>query len=457
MSALPQLDPASALRQLERLIAAQNHAEALALCDALLAAAPDNPVYWNARGLSLRNLDRPREALPCFWRSIALDPQAPASWTNLGNALKDLKQLSRSILAHRRAVALRPRDAMLSHNLGLALVQDRQFDAGIAAFDHTLTLDPGRRAVRWDRALARLYQGDYARGWEDYEARLTTGQMPKRPVPGVAWNGSPFPGKTLLVLSEQGFGDTIWVARFLPRLRALGGRIMLEARPELIPLLGSQGCADAMVPKGAPLPAAALHLHQCSLPRLFAPTPQAVQGQPYLRADPARIARFTALFADAGSLFKLGIVWSGSATFKGNADRAQPLARFLDTFALPGVRLYSLQKGPQARELEAAGGSVIDLAPHLRDFADTAAMLHHLDLVIMTDTAVAHLCGALGRPVWVLLNHVPHFIWSEACDAAPWYDSVRLFRPNAWDDWNGVYDRAGAALLHAVLGRAASA
>jgi hypothetical protein len=455
MSALQQLDPASAVRQLERLIAAQNHAEALTLCDALLATAPDNPVYWNARGLSLRNLDRPREALPCFWRSIALDPQAPASWTNLGNALKDLKQLRRSILAHRRAVALRPRDAMLSHNLGLALVQDRQFDAGIAAFDRTLALDPRRRAVCWDRALARLYRGDYAGGWQDYEARLTTGQMPPRPVPGVAWDGSPFPGQTLLVLSEQGFGDAIWVARFLSRLRALGGRAILEARPELVSLLEGQGCADAVLPKGAPLPAAAPHVHQCSLPRLFAATPQAVQGQPYLSADPARIARFSTLFADTGSLFKLGIVWSGSPTFKGNADRAQPLTRFLDTFALPGVQLYSLQKGPQGRELDAVGKSVIDLGPHLRDFADTAAMLHHLDLVIMTDTAVAHLCGALGRPVWVLLNHVPHFIWSEACDAAPWYDSVRLFRPKAWNDWNGVYDQAGAALLQVVLGRAA--
>ncbi len=148
----------------------------------------------------------------------------------------------------------------------------------------------------------------------------------------------------------------------------------------------------------------------------------------------------------------MGIVWSGSATFKGNAERAQPLKRFLDAFRLPGVRLYSLQLGPQVKELAAVRpGAMIDLAPHLRDFADTAAMLQHLDLVIMTDSAVAHLAGALGRPVWVLLNHLPHFLWSEANDPAPWYDSVRLFRPAAWDDWDGVYDRAAAALADAVF------
>ena len=146
------------------------------------------------------------------------------------------------------------------------------------------------------------------------------------------------------------------------------------------------------------------------------------------------------------------MVWSGSATFKGNGERAQPLKRLLDAFRLPGVRLYSLQLGPQTQELAAARPeAMIDLAPHLRDFADTAAMLQHLDLVIMTDSAVAHLAGALGRPVWVLLNHVPHFVWSEANDQAPWYQSVRLFRPAAWDDWSGVYDRAAAALADVVF------
>ena len=147
-------------------------------------------------------------------------------------------------------------------------------------------------------------------------------------------------------------------------------------------------------------------------------------------------------------------MWSGSLTFKGNADRAQPLQRFLESFSLPGVRLYSLQKGPRSKDLAAAGAAgVTDLAPHLRDFADTAAVLQHLDLVIMTDSAVAHLAGALGGPVWVLLNHVPHFVWAQACEAAPWYGSVRLFRPSAWEDWSGVYDRAATELMLSTLSR----
>ena len=440
------------IARLETLIGGGKFAEALALCGEFLARTPENPVYWNARGLALRGLGRPAEAVPCLWKSIALDPKAAASWTNLGNALKDLRQHGQAIVALERAVRLAPRNALLHHNLGLALVRDRQFDAAIAAFDRALALDKARSAVRWDRALACLYRGDYQRGWADYETRLSNGQMVPRQIAAAPWDGKEFPGKTLLVLSEQGFGDAIWVARFLPQLRELGGRVILEARPELVPLFESNGLADVVIPKGAALPPADLYVHQCSLPRLFVPTLEAVAGKPYLTSDPKRVAPLAALFGAQPATLKVGIVWSGSATFKGNIERAQPLRRFLDAFRLPGVQLYALQLGPQAQELAAARPeAMIDLAPHLCDFADTAALLQHLDLVIMTDSAVAHLAGALGRPVWVLLNHVPHFVWSEANDQAPWYQSVRLFRPAAWDDWSGVYDRAAAALADVVF------
>lgn len=439
--------------QLEGLIGAGKFAEALALCDQVLAHSPENAVIWNARGLALRGLGRPAEAVPCLWKSIALNAKAAASWTNLGNVLKDLRRHRQAIGASERAVRLAPGNALLHHNLGLALVRDRQFDAAIAAFDRALALDPARLAVRWDRALARLYRGDYAQGWADYEARLSNGRIAARQGEAVPWDGGAFPGKTLLVLSEQGFGDAIWVARFLPQIRALGGRVVLETRPELVQLFASNGLADAVIATGSTLPAADLHVHQCSLPRLFTPTPAAVAGAPYLKADPARVRHLAALFAAEPAARRIGIVWSGSATFKGNAERAQPLKRFLDAFGLPGVQLYALQLGPQAKELAVVTPpAIIDLAPYLRDFADTAAMLQHLDLVIMTDSAVAHLAGALGRPVWVLLNHVPHFIWSEVNGPAPWYDSVRLFRPAVWDDWNGVYDKAAAELADIVFG-----
>lgn len=147
-------------------------------------------------------------------------------------------------------------------------------------------------------------------------------------------------------------------------------------------------------------------------------------------------------------------MWSGSTAFAANGDRAVGLERFVRAFSLPGVQLYSLQKGKPAAALEAhPDARIIDLDGSIGDFADTAAVLESLDLVIMTDSAVAHLGGALGRPVWVLLNHAPHFLWSPACDAAPWYRSVRLLRPAAWEDWGSVFDQAAAALLQATIGR----
>lgn len=443
--------------RLEALIGAGKFAEVLTLCDELLARSSDVAVYWNARGLALRGLGRSEDAVPCLWKAVSLDANAAASWTNLGNALKDLRQHAQSIFALDRAARLAPGNALLMHNLGLALVRDRQFDAALAAFDRALELEPARSAVRWDRALARLYRGDYRGGWADYESRLATGRMSGRAISAAPWDGKAFVGKSLLVLSEQGFGDAIWVARYLPKLRALGGRVILEARPELVSLFESNRLADAVIPKGQALPAAEFYVHQCSLPRLFASTPDMVEGAPYLKADQAKVARLAPLIGAGQEVLKVGIVWSGSVTFKGNAERAQPLRKFVDAFALPGIRLYSLQVGPQAKELAIVGARTItDLSPHLRDFSDTAAALQHLDLVIMTDSAVAHLAGALGRPVWVLLNRLPHFLWSEVCDEAPWYDSVRLFRPATWDDWGQVYDRAAAALIEKMISLDAS-
>jgi tetratricopeptide (TPR) repeat protein len=337
------------LERLETMIVQENFAAAIVEAKRMVAAEPDNAASWNALGVALRGLGRARQAIPCLWKSVALDANTAASWSNLGNALKDTKQLGQAIAAHRRAVGLAPKRAVLWHNLGLALSEHRQFGLAVAAFDRALTLEPARHAVQWDRGLARLQQGQYQAGWADYEARLETGQIPKRPLPGRRWDGTAFAGQRLLILAEQGFGDALWVARFLPRVKALGGEVILEARPELIPLLETQGLADRIVAKGTKLPDADLHLQQCSLPGLFTPEPAAVSGAPYLTADPARVARLAPVFADAGRALKLGIVWSGSLTFRDNADRAQPVKRFVESFALPGVKLYSLQKGPVPR------------------------------------------------------------------------------------------------------------
>ena len=306
----------------------------------------------------------------------------------------------------------------------------------------------------WDRALAYLANGDFAQGWVDYTARFRTGELPKRDLPGKRWNGQPYSGQTLLIVAEQGFGDTIWVSRYLAHVKALGGTLIVESRPELARLLSMQNLADQIVERGKPLPAADFHVHQCSLPGLFTPDRASIPQSPYLKPH-ADADRFAEAKAAGGKRLRVGLVWSGSLTFKSNHERSIPLDRMIEAFSMPDVALYSLQVGAGAQQMKGkTPDQIYDLSPLLRDFADTAAGLDMLDLVIMTDSAVAHLGGALGRPVWVLLGYSPYWMWGCAGEKTDWYESLRLFRCAAWNDWSSVLDAAAAALtVHLNRGR----
>ena len=420
-----------------------------ALLQQALVEAPNDVNLWSTRGVNLRVMKRPHEAIDCFRRALAIADDQPAVWSNLGNALKDLKHVESAIACHRRAIALSPADAGAHYNLGLALTLANRHVEALTVLDRAVALAPKNPRVRWDRSRTYLHLGDYARGWPEYEVRLVTGRLPKRAAPGARWRGERYDGKRLLIVSEQGFGDAIWIARYLRQVKALGGELIMECRPALIPLIESMGIVDRLVPKADPLPDADLHLYQCSLPGMYTPTLAAVPSSPYLAADPARLAKFAAPLERGRGKLKVGIVWSGSTTFSANHDRAVSLRLFLQWFALPDVQLYSLQKGPPEAELKAlpAGAPIIDLSPAIGDFADTAAAIAHLDLVLMTDSAVAHLAGALGKPVWVLVNYVPHWLWLSDRPDSPWYPSLRLFRPCGWSDWNDVFDQAAAELL----------
>jgi Tfp pilus assembly protein PilF len=412
---------------------------------------PTNFVLRNARGVMFAAMKRHLDAVWCYRDALACDPAAIGVWTNLGNALTQLNHLKSAIACHRRAIALsHGKDPLLHHNLGVSLSEARQHGEAVVAFTRALELKPEYDMARWDRALAYLHLANYRQGWADYEVRKVTGQLPERWLPGREWDGAPFAGKRLVLVTEQGFGDTLWVARYSANVKALGGELVIECRPELCALIAAMGVADRVVARGDPLPDADLHLYICSLPRLFTPDLAAIPTMPYLAPPPDRLAKFSALFAPARGRTKVGIVWSGSTTFGKNHRRAQRLMQFFQAFALPGVQLYSLQKGPPARELTSLprGGPIVDLAPQLADFADTAAAIAHLDLVIMTDSAVAHLAGAMGKPVWVLLGHNAHWLWLMDRADSPWYPSLRLYRPRAGGDWDHVFDAASADLMN---------
>jgi len=443
-----RLPPAAIIDEVVRLYKNNQYSDAASMAACALQERPGDARLWNARGVCLRSLRQPAAAIECYQRALETDPHDAGVWSNLGNALKDVKQVVSAITCHRRAVELAPHSPDFWHNLGIALLADNRPREAVDAFDEALRWRPDDPKIRWDRSHALLRLGDYRRGWRDYEARLLTGALPKRELRSMAWTGQRYTGKRLVILSEQGFGDTIWAARYFAQAKRLGGELVVECRPELVSLIRQIGAVDRVVPRGQPLPEAEYHCYVCSLPGLFTPEVAAIPPAPYL-APPGGDRPGNAVVASARGKLRVGIVWSGSTTFEGNVDRAVPLQRFVQAFALPGVQLFSLQKGEPRTELQSLSGRscVIDLAPYMSDFADTAALVRELDLVIMTDSAVAHLCGALGTPVWILLNHVPYWLWLLGREDSPWYPSARLFRARTWGDWDGVFDAASAELL----------
>ena len=446
----PALSSPEAFRAAAALHDTGKFAEAEALLRDAVARDPANADLRNARGVMFAAMGRELDALWCYRDAIACNPAAAAIWTNLGNTLTKLRHLKSATACHQRALALSDgREPLFHQNLGTALAEAGRHGEAVVAFSRAIELDPKRQMVRWDRGRSYLYLGNYRQAWPDYEVRRFTGQLPPKKLPGEAWAGQPYGGKRLVLVVEQGFGDTLWVARYLARVKALGGQLVMECQKELMPLIATLGIADQLIPRDHPLPDADYHCYLCSLPGLFTPDFASIPAAPVFAPPRQRMGKFSALLAKAEGRLKVGIVWSGSVTFKRNAERAQPLLRFFQGFALPGVQLYSLQKGPREKELHALprGGPIIDLSPLIDDFADTAAAIAGLDLVIMTDSAVAHLAGAMGKPVWLLLGYWAHWLWLQERTDSPWYPSMRLFRPRAEGDWDFVFDAASVELM----------
>lgn len=423
--------------------------EAVGLYNALLALEPRYLAAYNNLGVALRKRERFAEAIVCYRRSLEADPDNAQTLSNLGNALKDDHRLDEAIATLKRAVALKPDDAGIVYNLGIALKDAGRLDEALAQYARALKLRPEDRDIPWDIALALLTKPDFARGWPAYESRWGLDGIAPPTFDAPRWDGTPLDGRRILLTSEQGFGDSLQFARFIPRVKALGGHVIVETRAPLARLLATVAGVDEIAVSGGPMPRFDVHCPLLSLPMLFRTDLKALPGPiPYL-APPAGVgAKLDVLLAPAADRFKVGLVWSGSVTFKNNRNRATTLDNFLPILETPKVSFVSLQKGPPRAELDAAGcrGLILDADPALEDFADTAALLERLDLVIMTDSAVAHLAGALGRPVWVLLCHAADWRWLKDRDDSPWYPSMRLYRQKAPGRWDDVFARVKADL-----------
>jgi tetratricopeptide (TPR) repeat protein len=397
---------------------------------------------WNNLGVVLRRTKHFAAAEAVFRRALAIGP-SPGSLGNLANTLTDLGRYDEACLIQERLLKEGPQQASNHHNHGITLKHRGETEAALKAFETAIAADPGNRDAHWDRSHALLQLGRWREGWDGYEVRWSLPEAGALTNVAPLWIGQDLAGKSILVLPEQGFGDTLFAVRFLPLLKRLGARVVLQCQPELFRLLARCPSIDQLVPKGfQAYPPVDFQVPAMSLPRLALTRGETDPsgGRAYLTADPALDGFIApAIPARPGGL-NLGIVWSGSLTFKGNRYRRAALSDFLPLAEDPRVRLFSLQKGPAADELESerAAGLVTPLGPLLTDFDVTATALQHLDAVIMTDSSVAHLAGALGCPVWVILGARPYWLWGEKSVRTPWYDSVRLIRKPAAQSWSAA-------------------
>ena len=447
MTAVVRPEPPRPFADILSAIEQKRYADAVALAEEAVRQRPMEPDPWNALGVALRLAGEPQAAMGCHRRALDLAPHSVAALVNLGNAAVELDRLDEAAALLRAVVAMRP---TAKHHADLAhVLNEAGFWAdAVAAFDAVLRLEPDNARARCERAQVLIRLGRHAEGWPDFEWRWRLPDMPPMPrYEAPQWDGRKLDG-AVIVWPEQGFGDAILSVRFLPALRARVGRFVLGAKPELLRLFDGLPGVDAVVALGTKQPAHQAHAPLMSLPGMVLRSAADLPPPARLRVPAESRARLAPLVAAAGGRLKVGIVWSGSVTFKANAQRATPLDPFLAFAEIPGVRLFSLQKGPRAAELEASGARsyVVDLGRHCRDFADTAAAIDMLDLVIMTDSSVAHLAGSLGKPIWNLLSFGAYWLYGAQEERTDWYPSMRLFRQPAPGAWGPVFEAARRAL-----------
>jgi tetratricopeptide (TPR) repeat protein len=424
--------------------------DALAGFRQVLARAPRHGEARLNCGIACAALGRLDEAVTEFDAALALTPGHPVAHYNRALALQGLGRYSEAVQAHDRALAAAPQHAGAWLHRGRALAALTRIDEALASYGKAAALRQNDPDVEFSEALALLAHGDYRRGFAKYEARWRRTGMPalqsrRQPL----WLGEyPLAGKTVLLHAEQGFGDTIQFARYVPLLAASGAKkIVLEVPSELTALLARLDGGASVVARGAAPPPFDLHCPLGSLPLAmgteFANVPAPI---PYLSADHAGLAKWSARI---GALMRprIALAWSGNASHYNDRNRSIPFARLARLLALP-ARFLSVQRDARSDDAErlAAEPRVTHLGGDLENFTDTAAVLALCDLVIAADTAVAHLAGAMGRPLWVLVTFAPDWRWTLNGETSPWYPAARLLRQTVPGDWDAVIARVADEL-----------
>jgi Flp pilus assembly protein TadD len=436
--------------------------EALALLDRSNDLQPDRSSPLQLRALALQELTRLDEALAEMCRAHALDPARADICNDVGVILLRLRRHEEALSWYDKAVALQPDFGLAHRNRGFVLSRLRRFDEAFAVYAALKAADPDDMEPDWSAALLHLMLGNFEAGWAGREVRWKVPSLPiaKYNFPQPMWlGGEPMAGKTILIYQDEGLGDVIQFVRYVPMVAALGARILLLVDAPLVPLLSKlPGIVECIPRSNNRSVTFDAHCAISSLPLAFGTRLETIPGNvPYLPLPDA--ARVTAWEQRLGPHDKLrvGLVWSGNRKHIDNGNRALPLRALFPLLDGDGM-FVSLQKETSAEDQATLRErpDIVDLTVHLTDFTETAALMSCLDLIITVDTSMAHLAGALGRPTWIMLQHMPDWRWLLDREDCPWYPTARLFRQTKPGNYADVVERVRAELSAVLQGTAES-
>jgi len=424
----------------------------------VLQADANNANAWCYFGMACHDQDRLDEAVVAYRKAIQILPNFPVAFNNLGNTLRLQRRLDESIASFDHALSLKPDYVNAHKNKGTALVWEGHLDEALASYRRALEFAPDDAETHKNLGVILLLLGDFQKGWQEYGWRWKTNEASLPEYSQPLWDGASLDGQTILLVVEQGLGDTVHFARYAAVLKEkYDCRVIAACQKALLPLLGSCPGIDTLIAADEDAPAFDVFAPLLDVPGILDddlgtfPT-----NVPYLSASPELIEQWKQEL-DAYRGLKVGIAWQGNPKHHADRMRSMPLSEFAPLGKLKGIQLFSLQKGPGVDQLDAVGGrlDIIHLGDRLDEqsgaFMDTAAVLKGLDLLIASDTAIAHVAGALGVPVWLALPHVPDWRWLLEREDTPWYPTMRLFRQTSVGDWSSVFERMAEELRHQFL------
>ena len=431
-------------------------ADALKVVDRALSLESGNADLWNTRGEVLQHLKDYRAARESYEKALTLKPDLAPAFVNICNVLMEQQRLQDALAWSAKGIAINPDNAPLHLLRGNILLHLGRSGESLKSYDAALAANPDYHEAHYHRGSTLLLTGRFEAGWADFEHRWQVADcgFDRPELQAAEWTGEPLSGRSIVVYSEQGLGDTIQFARFLPELTEAGARLTFLCHPNLMRLFGPLAAGFEIVPT---IEGGRRFDFKCALMSLphRLKTTNLRAGSPYLTAEPALIAQWRDRIGGHG--FRIGLCWQGNPKGKIDYGRSIPLAKYAPFASLPNVRLISLQRTHGLEQLaRLPPGMTVETLGEFDAgddaFVDTAAIMQCLDLVITSDTAIPHLAGALGRPAWVALKHIPDWRWMLERSDSPWYPSLKLFRQRAPDDWDSV-TAAMAEALEGLVGR----